>query len=357
MNSLNDPLAADLEHILDHTRPLWEELRGGRLFVTGGTGFFGQWLLQSFLWANDRLALKSQVTVLTRSPEAFRERSARAANHPSVSLIRGDVRNFAFPAGSFSHVIHAAGESSNHLKPDQWIDMLGIITDGTKRVLEFAAQAGVNKLLFTSSGAVYGRQPPELEFISEDHIGAWQLTEPPDLNIAYREGKRLSELECCFFSKTGSLQTKIARCFAFHGPYLPLDSHFAMGNFIRDGLKGGPIQVNGDGTPFRSYLYAADLAIWLWVILFQGETCRPYNVGSEHYLSISDLARTIAEQILPIPKIEIARAPQFQKNPERYVPSTLRARSELNLMEWTRLEEGIGKTLAWHKTKGMLVDD
>src|SRR3989304_1544721 len=118
------PLVTDLDHILDHTRDDWNELRGERLFITGGTGFFGCWLLESFLWANERLNLGAQAVVLTRFPHAFQQKAPHLATSPSVHLLQGDVRDFAFPVGHFSHIIHAATDASAKLNEENPLLML-----------------------------------------------------------------------------------------------------------------------------------------------------------------------------------------------------------------------------------------
>jgi len=344
-----NPLAKDLDCVLDHTRELWEELRGERLFITGGTGFFGCWLLESLLWAQERLHLGVEAVVLTRNPDAFRAKAPPLAGHPAVTLRPGDVRSFEFPAGTFSHVIHAATDSSARLNDENPLLMLDTIVEGTRRTLDFAVACGAGKLLLTSSGAVYGRQPPELAHIPEDYPGA---PDPLDPRSAYGEGKRLAEHLCALVARESKLETKIARCFAFVGPYLPLDFHYAIGNFIRDGLRGGPIVVQGDGTPHRSYLYAADLAIWLWTILFRGQSCRPYNVGSAQGMTIVEVAHMVADAFAPRLEVMVVRAADPHRATERYVPATTRAQTELRLQPLVALKEGIARTVGYDRSVG-----
>jgi dTDP-glucose 4,6-dehydratase len=341
---MTNPLAADLDDVLAHASGLWEELRGQRLFLTGGTGFIGSWLLESFLWANDNLGLESQVVVLTRNPRAFARKAPHLAEHPNVELCSGDVRSFAFPPGSFRYLIHAATESSTTPNADAPQEMFDTVVRGTERTLEFAHRSGVKKFLLTSSGAVYGRQPTDLSHVPESYQGAPDVTDP---RSAYGEGKRVAEYLCMLAHRRVGLEPKIARCFAFVGPYLPLDAHFACGNFLRDGLRGGPILVQGDGTPYRTYLYAADLAIWLWTILFKGIPCRAYNVGDDRPVSIAGLARQVAGYFGTT--IRTARTAPAGQAPERYVPDVSRARTELGLQTWIPLEEAIVRTAAWHR--------
>jgi dTDP-glucose 4,6-dehydratase len=339
-----NPLARDLDHVLAHTEPLWEELRGKRIFITGGTGFFGCWLLESFTWANDRLGLDASAVVLTRNAAAFGRKAPHLAQHRSVHLHSGEVTSFDFPSGGFSHVIHAATEASKSLNEGNPLLMMDAIVQGTHRVLDFAAYCGAAKLLFASSGAVYGTQPSSITHLSEDYPGG---PDTLDVSSAYGEGKRAAELLCALYSREHVLQCKIARGFAFVGPYLPLEAHFAIGNFIRDCIRNIPIRIQGDGTPYRSYMYAADLAIWLWTILIQGESCRPYNVGSEAHVTVADLASVVADTIAPGNTIEV-QAERKPGSPQRYVPSTQRAREELNLKELIPLEDAIRRTFDWH---------
>jgi dTDP-glucose 4,6-dehydratase len=334
---MHNPLAADLEHILAHTQGVWEPLRGAQLFLTGGTGFFGCWLLESLLWAQDVLDLHAQVTVLTRNPAAFQRKAPHLADHPAVRLWPGDVRSFDFPAGDFPVILHAAAEVGT-AQPDQGFET---ITGGTRRVLDFARQCRAERLLFVSSGAVYGPQPDSLTHIPEDFNGT--------PSSAYGEGKRAAEALCAAAASGTDLQVKIARCFAFVGPYLPLDGSFAIGNFMRDALNGGPVVVQSDGQSVRSYLYAADLALWLWTILARGIPGQAYNVGSPCALSIAELAAQVS--CLAAPPLPILFQPSDTSGSaaRRYVPAVDKAEKELGLAVWLGLIESLQKTMQWHQ--------
>lgn len=339
-------LSADLDLIAAGTRDLWNELRGQRLFLTGGTGFFGCWLVESFCHVNRQLGLEAEITILTRDPAAFAARCPHLVADPSVTLHKGDVRNFAYPEGDFAYVIHAATEARARQAREAPLDMLSTMVAGTQRVLEFAASHNTKKFLLTSSGAVYGNQPPELTHVPENYRGA-----PDPLSFAhlYGEGKRVSELLCAVFQKQTEVECKIARCWAFCGPYLPLTEHFAIGNFIGDVLAGRSIEIQGDGTPRRSYLYAADLMIWLWTLLFRAPALEPFNVGSAHDVSILELAQTVAAVLNPQAEIRVARHPIPGAIPARYVPCIDRARDLLGLKQITTLEECIRRTANWYR--------
>jgi len=337
-------LAEDLSNILEQGRALWPDIKGARFFITGGTGFIGTWLLESFVWLNDQLDLGMSAVVLSRNPAAFIEKTPYVATHSSITLWQGDIRTFNFPEGKFSFVIHGATDASAKLNAEDPLRMFDTIVEGTRRTLDFAVQSGAKDFLFLSSGAVYGDQPPHVSHWSESDLNGPDCT---NAGSAYAEGKRAAELLCTLYAKQHGVEAKLARCFAFVGPYMPLDSHFAIGNFIRGAMAKKPIQISGDGTPYRSYLYAADLILWLWTILLRGQAARPYNVGAGQAISIAELAKLV-NTALGGSEMRIMQQAQPGAIPKRYVPSTQRAETELGLTQSITLEQAIIKTACWY---------
>ncbi|MFI5298749.1 MAG: NAD-dependent epimerase/dehydratase family protein, partial [Polyangiales bacterium] len=125
------------------------------------------------------------------------------------------------------------------------------------------------------------------------------------------------------------------------------DQHFAFGNFVADAIARRSIVVRGDGTPRRSYLYASDLARWLWALLARGVSGRAYNVGSDVAVSIAELAREVGR--IGGVGVEVLGTPTPGVAPPRYVPAIDRARSELGLDVHVDLATAIQKTLAWNQ--------
>jgi len=331
----------DLRLILARTERIWRSLAGERLFITGGTGFFGIWLLESLAAANAHLNVGVSATVLSRDPERVWAKWPHLAGE--CTWLRGDVRDFAFPEGEFSHIVHAATSVDARYNASAPADALDTMVGGTRRVLQFAARAATRNMLLASSGAVYGPQPADLMRMPEDYRGGPDTT---SADSVYAEGKRVAELQLAIAAKHGGLSAKIARCYCFVGPHLPLDWHFAIGNFMGDALAGRDLVVQGDGRPLRSYMHAADLVVWLLTILTEGVSMRPYNVGSEEACSIAELARQVARISGTSGQVRVL-LPEGDGFPPRYVPDTRRAREELSLEQTLPLDEAIGRTLAW----------
>ncbi|MDF3012834.1 MAG: NAD-dependent epimerase/dehydratase [Cellvibrio sp.] len=222
------------------------------------------------------------------------------------------------------------------------------IVQGTSAALALTQRSGATRFLLTSSGAVYGRQPTALSHMPESYPGA-----PDSLDTinAYGQGKRVSEWLAHNLGQQHNIQVKVARCFALLGPYLPLDAHFAAGNFIRDGLNNHTIAINSDGTSNRSYLYAADMTVWLLTMLINGRPLQNYNLGSGQAVSIKALAETVSDIIYGENKVTIARQPTANAPIQQYVPDVSKAQQELGLAQYTDLASAIQKTIVWEKRR------
>jgi nucleoside-diphosphate-sugar epimerase len=314
---------------------LLPELTGQRIFVTGGSGFIGLWLLLACHWLNERGA-GIRLTLLSRNPDAFHEKHPELADRSWLEWVRGDIKTYSWPVGHFDRFIHAAADTSPlAARSPQLFDDIVV---GTQRVIEHAAAAGAGRLLLLSSGAIYGEQPETLPCMAEDFSGQALPLAPDD---HYGRGKQTMERHAREATAGRNIEMVIARCFSFVGFGLP--GHLAISQFISDAREHDSLRIKGDGRAVRSYLHAADLAVWLLALLGRGNAGQAYNVGSPDPLSLLEVASLVRDTLAPRSRVEVlnrvAAAPR-----QRYVPDTRHIEQELRVNCWTPLESAIRST-------------
>lgn len=337
---INSIVAEDIDFIYNQLKILTDihKLNNSNILITGGTGLFGKSILNFLIYI--RKYYNFNITILTRNKYDF------LFNYPNYNLdfinfINGDIRDFN-PDKGYNYIIHAATPASDKLERENPNEMYSIILDGTKNIINIAKKMNVKKLLFTSSGAVYGEQYESIKSFKESYSGS-PIT-------YYGKAKKMSE-ELLLDS---NINVSIARCFAFVGPYLNLDIHFAIGNFIRDVIQNKNIIIKGDGRPLRSYLYTADLVIWLFTILLNSSNKSIYNVGSSKEISITNLAKKVAKSVNNYTgNIKILKESNYNYPTPKYIPDNTKIINELGVKENYTLDESIKRTIEWNLSIGV----
>ena len=334
---------AETVRLFPKSMPYWSELAGARILMTGCSGLFGLWLLELFDRANSELGLGIRVAILTRQTRNFFERYPQFSRMHGLEVIEGDVRGFKLGAFQPTHLIHGATTSASETfegaSPLQKFDTL---VSGTNHVFSLLPKGGVRSALFLSSGVVYGTLPNGLDRYPEDFTSAPQ---PEDISAGLGHAKRAAEFLCHAHASTLEIPIRVARCFSFSGAGVPLDLHYAIGDFVRQSLVGSSIEITGDGSAVRSYLHLADLATWLVALLGDPDRSKPgvLNVGSPRGVSIRQLAETVAAALTPSPSVVIKGLADYAVgNPvrRRYVPNTSSALA-YDLSDWTPIEHSL----------------
>ncbi len=337
-------LPLDYDFMLDRLETDFRARHDSHWFITGATGLFGKWILEALLKANQHFDTKFRITALSRNPEKFKVVMPHL-NHPNLNWIQGDATSFTFPNEPIDFMIHAAAEVQN-INANSPSKILMQQLEAANHFIELCRINPKAKVLFTSSGAVYGQIPSDMVYVAESYFGAPDVSKK---NAAYGEAKRASELLFHSAKLEFDLDFKISRTFAVLGAHLPLDSHFAIGNFIGQAIKQQPIQIMGDGTPTRSYLYMAEHTSWIFKILFHGTTTRAYNVGSDDSRSILEMAQAVSAEF-PNSTIQVADQAKPNQSISRYVPNIDRIKTEFGLSIEISLQEAIKRTIHWWQT-------
>ncbi|CAM3246747.1 GDP-6-deoxy-D-mannose reductase [Sphingomonas antarctica] len=295
------------------------------LLVIGGTGFFGKSILDAFRRGLLAPWGISRVIVAARNPDHFRSAHPELVSEAVEFATLDITKATELPSADF--IIHAANTSDARRYAQDPLAERATIIDAAANFARLAARANRHvRIVYTSSGAVYGQQPAAIERIDEDYRPV-DLCELAPYKRDYAEAKALAEREIARLGDQG-LNVSVARCFAFVGRYLPLDQHFAVGNFLANGMAGREVVVNADREVIRSYLYADDLVEWLTTIAAAASpACPIYNVGSDHAIAVDDVAARIAH----LYDTTVRLAPRKNLLADRYVPSVDRARHQLGL--------------------------
>ena len=300
-------------------------------------------MLESVRHARSRAGADVRVVAPARDPDRLRARLPWTKDAPWLEVIPGDIHHFAMPPGAIDLAIHAANTASPGEIADDPKGIARMVVEGSTRVFALAAAGGARRVLQLSSGSVCGAHFTPSKPIAEDDPGEPQGDGPADrLARAKREAEQALLLAA---RRPDAPAIVFARGFALCGPWLPLDSAFAFGNFLGAAMRGGPVIVSGDGTPVRSYLYSSDLVVWLWTLLLRGAADRAYNVGSKYAVTVAELAHRVAALLGGA--VEIAGTPELGSRVRWHVPDTSRARSELGLEETVSLNDAILRAAQW----------
>ncbi len=318
------------------------ELSGARIFITGGTGFLGSWIVDLLFFLSKYEHVDLSITILTRRLPALRAARPDWFSTPIIQFIEGDIKTVSFTSARYTHLIHAAADTSLEAATRK-LELIDSILLGSRRVLDFAINARVRHILFLSSGAAVAPNRFATSFVGEDSTTAPQIG---DLASGYGHAKRIAEHMHLVACHDHGIRVVVARGFSFAGPRLPLNSHLAIAAFIRDAISGKGPQINGDGSAVRAYLFSVDAAAWLLTMLVGGRSGRTYNVGSDMAMRLYDLAQEVSRVLAAPPPI--IKNPRSAKDEiDFYVPDISRARNELGLAPWTTIEESIRWTADW----------
>jgi nucleoside-diphosphate-sugar epimerase len=311
------------------------------LAVIGGTGFFGKSFLDAFRrgllapWRIERLI------AVARHPDTLRREHPDLVG-PGVELVASDVASTAaIPPADI--IVHAANTTDARRYIDDPLgERAAILAAADNFARRVTTDCPAARIVYTSSGAVYGQQAANVAGLDEGapFAGADGLTA---YKRDYAEAKRAAEAAVARLGSTHGVCVSVARCFSFVGPYLPRDQHFAIGNFLADALAGRPITVNARHPVIRSYMHADDLVRWLMQIADQASpACPVYNVGSDEAVSIADLARRVGLRR----GVAVHLPEQVDSPVDRYVPAVGRAARELDLRLTFNLDRAIDATIA-----------
>ncbi len=327
----------DLEFIYLKLKDEFRTLSGSTILITGASGFFGKWLVNAISYSNHFYNTEIKLILITRSKTNLTDFLFYDKN--KIKIFEFDICKKFIINDDYDYVIHMAAPTAHEtFKGQSDLKKINTLSIGTQNLIDQIKSSKIKKFFFTSSGVVYGKKNSIINEESKININCLDTN-----GLAI--GKLNAENLIINYSKINQIPFNICRCFSFIGPFLPLNIHYALGNFINDALNNDLIIIKGNGMALRSYLYIADTIVWLIKLLTSNES-GIFNIGSDDEISIKDLAIKVREIISPLKKIVIENQDvnigNFSRN--SYIPSINKISKLIDVKKYTNLDDAISKT-------------
>ena len=322
-------------------------LNNQSILVTGGTGFMGKWIAEMISFINEMSEINVILYLLGRDINKFKMEVPHLASKSFIKFIEQDVRNIRDLPVDINYIVNAAGSPDNRDHVSQPLRTIETFFKGTQSLFDAATRLpNLKRIIHISSHTVYGRND-SVDLIDEKFSGRLETN---NISQVYAEGKRGAETLCAIYRSSFKLPLLILRPFAFIGPYQKLEKPWAINNFIRDGILGGPIRILGNGSIIRSYLYGSDMAYWILKALLNGQVGESYNLGSMNGISLDGLAVKVKECIAGN-NIEILSKSSRSNYSDfsTLVPDNSKIIKALQVKETYSIDEAIKRTIVWNQ--------
>lgn len=342
-NSIIKLLRSDCLESLKLAPELQSKLNNQRIAVIGGTGFIGTWLAEVISALNDDLGCRIQLDLIGRSTSKWLLSNTHLSNRSDIALYSSDIRSSFNLAKDVTYVINAAGIADPRMHSSDPIRMHETHLQGALNSLYSATQLErLQRFVHLSSGLVVGAMQ-ENAGIKERDVGLLDFTR---IHNAYAESRRATENLVALFANQHRLAISTARAFTFVGPYQPLETPWAINNFISDSINRRNIKILGDGSTKRSYIYGSDAACWLLKTLTDGKDNEIYNIGGSEVISHADVATLITNQ--PGNSSTIIYSNFNTDRSFDFYPDLEHVKNTLNLQQAISTLTAIDRTIKWH---------
>lgn len=338
-----DLIAKDCSELLTNVDSL-RNLKNEKILITGGAGYIGSWLIEMINYLNTNFSFNTSAYILDPKASELKKSHPHLFTSNLIEIINQDVRQLAELPKDTTWIIHAAATPDNRIHLSNPLSVIDTIVGGTGRILEVATLLPeLKKFVNLSSGLVYGRHNLSADLISENSQCNLNCS---SVIASYAESKRIAETITHVYRSQFRMPIVNLRPFAFIGPYQLLDRPWAINNFLKDALNGGPIRILGNENTIRSYMYPTDMAYWILHSLTNADDGLTINLGSPEGRSLRNVAEVISRNLSSNPAI-LSNTSQQDSFASSFVPSTDKARETLGLELTVNFENAIKKTINW----------